>query len=93
MIDTDKYEGYNDDAPWRVNAGHDYIDIDAGSIRIASVEHASNAQLIADAPLFLAEVKRFRRIAKNCLEAIEAGGGIRSGTIELIEENLKGMIE
>jgi hypothetical protein len=41
----------------------------------------------------IAEVKRFRWIAENCLQAIEAGGDIRSGTIELIEENLKGMIE
>ena len=53
----------------------------------------ANAQLMADAPLLLAEVKRLRGIAKTCLEAIEAGGGIRTGTIELIEENLKGMIE
>ena len=36
-----------------------------------------------------AEVKRLRGIAKTCLEAIEAGGDIRSGTIELIEHNLK----
>jgi len=41
----------------------------------------------------LAEVIRLRGIAKTCLEAIEAGGDIRSGTIELIEHNLKGMIE
>ena len=60
MIDTDKYEGYTP-APWQVNAGHDYIDIDAGSIRIASVEHVANAQLIADAPLILEEVKRLNR--------------------------------
>ena len=37
----------------------------------------------------VAEVKRLRGIAKTCLEAIEAGGDIRSGTIELIEHNLK----
>ena len=39
------------------------------------------------------EVKRLRGIAKTCLEAIEAGGDIRSGTIKVIEHNLKEMIE
>ena len=41
----------------------------------------------------LEEVKRLRGIAKTCLEAIEAGGDIRSGTIEVIEHNLKEMIK
>ena len=41
----------------------------------------------------LEEGKRLRGIAKTCLEAIEAGGDIRSGTIEVIEHNLKEMIE
>ena len=41
----------------------------------------------------IAEVKRLRGIAKTCLEAIEVGGDIRSGTIEVIEHNLKVMIE
>ena len=35
------------------------------------------------------EIKRLRGIAKTCLEAIEAGGDIRNGTIMLIEQNLK----
>ena len=35
------------------------------------------------------EIKRLRGIAKTCLDAIEAGGDIRSGTIQLIEHNLK----
>ena len=44
----------------------------------------------------LAEVKQlretrdnYRDIADTCLHAIEAGGDIRSGTIMLIEHNLK----
>jgi hypothetical protein len=49
----------------------------------------ANSLLMQDAPKLLAEVKRLRVIAKTCLEAIEAGGDIRSGTIELIEHNLK----
>ncbi len=55
--------------------------------------HIADARLIADAPFLLAEVKRLRGIAKTCLEAIEVGGDIRSGTIEVIEHNLKVMIE
>ena len=35
------------------------------------------------------EVKRLRDIADTCLHAIKAGGDIRSGTIMLIERNLK----
>ena len=56
-------------------------------------EQKANMLLIQDAPLILEEVKRWRKLAKICLEAIEAGGDIRSGTIEVIEANLKGMIE
>jgi len=36
--------------------------------------------------------KEMIEIAKICLEAIEAGGEIRSGTIELVEQNLKFML-
>ena len=41
----------------------------------------------------LAEVKRLRGIAKTCLEAEEAGGDRETGTMMLIKENLKRMIE
>ena len=58
-----------------------------------SIGHRADKVLIEDAPLLLEEVKRLRELAKICLEAIEAGGDIRSGTIEVIEANLKGMIE
>jgi len=105
MIDTDKYEGHTQGpllhGAWKlghsgvspfvhigeltIHATNDYLqEIDMGD---------ANARLIADAPKLLTEVKRLRGIAKTCLEAIEAGGDIRSGTIELIEHNLKGMIE
>ena len=36
--------------------------------------------------------KEMIEIAKTCLEAIESGGDMRSGTIILIEENLKLML-
>ena len=81
MIDTDKYEGHlliNGEFSKQVCTPKEY--------------HATKA-LLNDAPLLLEEVKRWRKLAKICLEAIEAGGDIRSGTIEVIEANLKGMIE
>ena len=60
MIDTDKYEGHAP-APWQVDdevglvikhgeRPHDYVDM----------ENKANAQLMADAPLLLEEVKRLR---------------------------------
>jgi hypothetical protein len=36
--------------------------------------------------------KEMIEIARNCLEAIEAGGGMRTSTIMLIEDNLKLML-
>jgi len=60
MIDTDKYEGHTE-GEWRVDdkvglvikhgeGTHDYVDM----------ENKANAQLMADAPLLLQEVKRLR---------------------------------
>ncbi len=37
--------------------------------------------------------KEMIEIMKNCLEAIEAGGDIKNGTLMLIEDNLKSMLE
>ena len=95
MIDTDKYEGHTE-GKWDIT-----VDIamegsyffrqgyDREQEGCDDDECDANARLMSDAPLLLAEVKRLRGIAKTCLEAIEAGGDIRSGTIELIEHNLK----
>ena len=80
MIDTDKYEGHTDGSGWIWEAFWDKELVKFGK---------TDRQLIADAPLLLAEVERLRGIAKACLEAIETGGDPRSGTIELIEHNLK----
>ena len=60
MIDTNKYEGHTE-GEWRVDdeiglvikwgdMPHDFVDM----------ENKANAQLMADAPLLLAEVKRLR---------------------------------
>tara|TARA_B100000963_G_scaffold303163_1_gene276311 strand:- start:588 stop:872 length:285 start_codon:yes stop_codon:yes gene_type:complete len=88
MNDTDKYD-YENIQQWVVS-GNTVLSVAPPENRIvASNLTIQDAQLIADAPKLLAEVKRLRGIAKTCLEAIEAGGDIRSGTIELIEHNLK----
>ena len=93
MIDTDKYEGHTP-APWRTGGSVvqaiqvwtvDGLDETENWIQVPRADRL----LAVDAPLLLAEVKRLRGIAEACLEAIESGGDSRSGTIELIEHNLK----
>ena len=66
MIDTDKYKGHTP-APWEwviPEWGDDHIHDSEGNL-IAQVtnidEMQMNAQLIADAPKLLAEVKRLRK--------------------------------
>ena len=64
--DTDKYEGHTP-APWRVENGSIHAKADwwsgAGDMIFFSKRHGqdANSQLIADAPLLLAEVKRLRK--------------------------------
>ena len=59
MIDTDKYEGHTE-GEWEW--WNDYIrDTSENELHIAKMEYdykSADAQLIADAPLLLAEVKR-----------------------------------
>jgi len=69
MIDTDKYEGYTPEA-WGVDEDDPYRVIDVQECTIARTDfidieeekswQLANAQLIADAPLLLEEVKRLR---------------------------------
>ena len=75
MIDTDKYEGHTE-GPWTLSEEYAYeLFIYAGDVRLAKMDgnaplhtnqHGNpedvNAQLIADAPLLLAEVKRLSHI-------------------------------
>ena len=84
MIDTDKYEGHTP-APWTLNEEHAYeLFVYAGDVRLAKMdgnaplyldEHGNpedlNAQLIADAPLLLAEVKRLSILVKSALSKIK----------------------
>ena len=68
MIDTEKYKGHTP-APWNADddGGGKYLHIDAygeeGDVCVARMVNGNwiDTQLIADAPLLLAEVKRLRK--------------------------------
>ena len=68
MIDTDKYEGHTP-APWKVGkSGLIEEDKEYGNV-IADILYCKgmkpNQQLMADAPLLLAEVKQLREVQKK----------------------------
>jgi len=72
MIDESKYEGHTP-APWRVENGSIHAKADwwsgAGDMIFFSKRHGqdANSQLMADAPLLLAEVKRLREGIEHVL--------------------------
>ena len=76
MIDTDKYEGHTPEA-WSVDEDDPYRVIDVQECTIARTDFIDieeerswqlvNAQLIADAPLLLAEVLRLREGIRSIL--------------------------
>ena len=71
MIDTDKYEGHTP-APWDADddgAGGN-LHIDAEDVRLPI--NWADTQLMADAPLLLAEVKRKTALAEALWDFIEA---------------------
>jgi len=75
MIDTDKYEGHND-APWTLSEEYAYeLFVYAGDVRLAKIDgnmmNEANAQLMADAPLLLAEVKRLREWIEQAVDVWE----------------------
>tara|TARA_R100000805_G_C3590137_1_gene92242 strand:+ start:470 stop:787 length:318 start_codon:yes stop_codon:yes gene_type:complete len=66
MIDTEKYEGHTE-GPWEADLddeGKRWVDAydDEGDINLCRITNGNkaDAQLIADAPLLLEEVKRLR---------------------------------
>ena len=73
MIDTDKYEGHTE-GPWEVGTWKQGIsvtgicDLDG---RLTMDMAKVNAQLIADAPLLLQEVKRLREKLETVRCAVE----------------------
>ena len=64
MIDTDKYEGHTPADQWttyKMGADKPYHAVRFGQRGLdLELEFGADAQLIADAPLLLAEVKRLR---------------------------------
>ena len=74
MIDTDKYEGHTE-GPWEAEYG-DYTThvTNSNGVVVASVgfELDKDGQLIADAPLLLAEVKRLRDLVEFAIAAIDS---------------------
>ena len=81
MIDADKYEGYtegDDEVGWRINnnfvsngkcPNDKYIAYVREGISIPFSD--ADARLIADAPLFLAEVKRLRKAIDNIAKGMD----------------------
>ena len=64
MIDTDKYEGHTE-GPWeQYSAAAYHAVVLPGDIELIPPKLA-DAQLIADAPLLLEEVKRLRRVIED----------------------------
>ena len=65
MIDTDKYEGHGP-VPWKWERNHIFCTIEyKGEKKLAPIAQwvstrIADAELMADAPLLLAEVKRLR---------------------------------
>jgi len=61
MIDTDKYEGHSE-GEWKVGARKGAMTVrDSNGEEIAATNSYSNARIMADAPLLLAEVKRLQK--------------------------------
>jgi len=70
MIDTDKYEGHSV-GKWRVRTRKGTFTVkDCLGDEVAAVNDYADAQLIADAPLLLAEVKRLRKQLEDCKRQI-----------------------
>ena len=75
MIDTDRYEGHTE-GPWYHHMD-DYVealdlDVPLSVCTLAEGEHKdANAQLIADAPLLLEEVKRLREAIVDMIDDMD----------------------
>ena len=97
MIDTDKYEGHTP-APWKWLTRDNFFSLIVEGPERFEIEGPlpyldretnptadrmfADAQLIADAPLLLAEVKKIRGIIKNALTYLE-GSTRMSDTVKL----------
>jgi hypothetical protein len=101
MIDTDKYEGHTkggwgiEPNGWQVYA---YVGYDICSVG-GSPNRRVDAQLIADAPLLLAEVERLREQQQKILRIAETNKALEWGDTDhsfewgYIIDMIKGEIE
>ena len=107
MINTDKYEGHTP-APWRYSngtiwggEGDDYISL---ALDLEGSYQPRDVVLVADAPLLLAEVKRFRqmclskRLCYDCLSDVYVAGLSDENPVDAYwcgycDEPMKGLIE
>jgi len=79
MIDTDKYKGHTE-GPWDANAPLGIY------LKVGQTISAADAQLIADAPLLLEEVKRLREENDKLVKAVEEDNKILKKHIGIIGE-------
>ena len=82
MIDTDKYEGHTE-GPWKPFRFDNMI-WTVGNLTVEWKEADKN--LVADAPLLLAEVKRLREENDMLSEAVKEDNDILKKHIETLEE-------
>ena len=72
MIDTDKYEGYSEDEWILVDDKYIVMNIKTGNVASFDTRYVKISQpdmnLILDAPLLLAEVKRWYKVRDYILE-------------------------
>jgi hypothetical protein len=84
MIDTDKYEGRSKRTAWRTSWGEPYDELNW--LKENDECNEVDVQVLADAPLLLAEVKRLR-------EGIEQAVKLLNTDANATRELLKEMIE
>ena len=103
MIETDKYEGHTP-GPWEVRTHYDTTcvcyskddDSECSFVKIHEEhENEEDAQLIADAPLLLAEIKRLREDNKKLHDAINgcAYANMQGSALDLYCESIEGCEE
>jgi|14_taG_2_1085336.scaffolds.fasta_scaffold00047_27 hypothetical protein len=90
MIDTDKYEGHSE-GEWKVGARKGAMTVrDSNGEEIAATNSYSNARIMADAPLLLAEVERLRGVLLRIIDTAKGkpfiSGHINSIVAEVFKE-------
>ena len=98
MIDTDKYEGHRE-GPWHIeneenNGMRVFICSKDATILWQCEATHTDALLVADAPLLLAEVKRLRDLVEFAIAAIDSNHCYMGEEAQVdLRDYLKEMIE